>query len=32
MNLRQSLKIFGLFFLLTCVLVPLAVQAGVYIK
>jgi len=32
MNLRKSLKVFGLFFVLTCVVVPLAVQADVYIK
>lgn len=32
MNLRKSLNVFGLFFVLTCVLVPIAVQADVYIK
>jgi len=32
MNFRKSLRAFGLFFVLTCFVVPLAVQADVYIK
>ncbi len=32
MRFKKSLRAFGLFFVLTCVIVPLAVQADVYIK
>ena len=32
MELKRTLMVLGLFFVLTCVIVPLAVQADVYIK
>ena len=32
MNFRRNLKSLGLFFILTCMIVPLAIQADVYIK
>lgn len=32
MNFRRNLKSLGLFFVLTCMIVPLAIQADVYIK